>query len=508
MDLAVARTDAARTGTLAGLALSAGLVSGLALVERGPTQALAIIVLPAIGYAVLRSLWVAFAGVVAIVCLLPYAVLPTGASVTPALLEVALLSAFGLTAAVVLLDRRVVIPTGLPQAMLAGLIGVTTAAFLLGLGRGYSTQTLHDFFKFLLGMATFFLVTQLVRTLTGARLLLTGLVAGVSLSAFAGLLLYAGGASLTERVLVRLVPYGYPGSRIARYIEDDPARAMRAVGTSVDPNSYGGLLMIGFVLAAGQLVVRRRTLPPGVSLAACAVIAPALALTYSRGAWMGALAGLFVVVALRRPRWLVPSALFGIAAIAAGVGSGFVERLWLGFTLQDPATKLRISEYENAWRIIQQHPWFGVGFGDAGSIELQAGVSSTYLTIAERAGLIGLAMFVVTVGIIFWRGLRAGWRETTDEATDMTLCWTAALVAALTVGLVDHYFFNPPFAHMATLFWLVAGAVTCTSIPFEVASSATRGRRFALSSRRMRTRLSPPTVGQPTRPRASESGGI
>ena len=36
----------------------------------------------------------------------------------------------------------------------------------------------------------------------------------------------------------------------------DPSRPMRAVGTSVDPNSFGGLLMVGFVLAAGQLVSR------------------------------------------------------------------------------------------------------------------------------------------------------------------------------------------------------------------------------------------------------------
>jgi hypothetical protein len=35
----------------------------------------------------------------------------------------------------------------------------------------------------------------------------------------------------------------------------------------------------------------------------------------------------------------------------------------------------------------------------------------------------------------------------------------AALVAMLTVGLVDHYFFNIRFPHMAALFWIVGGLI-------------------------------------------------
>src|SRR5690606_11955870 len=104
-------------------------------------------------------------------------------------------------------------------------------------------------------------------------------------------------------------------------------------------------------------------------------------------------------ILLFRRRWLLPPlGLAGLAGIALGLGSGFVERLWLGFTLQDPATKLRLQEYQNALAIIRRHPWFGVGFGDAGSIDLQEGVSSTYLTIASIGGLVGLALFLLVAG--------------------------------------------------------------------------------------------------------------
>jgi O-antigen ligase len=447
------------------VAVAAGGIVGRLLVTRGPIQTLALLVALAAGAALMRSVWVAFAGVIAVASGLPFATLPFGGSVTPTLLEVALLVALLSGGAVLLIDRRQAVRTGGPQALALGLVGVVIAAFLLGLGRGYTTQTLHDFFKFLLALSTYWMVVQLVTDTRTARGLLWLLVGATTGAAAIGLALYAAGPAFTERVLVRLVPYGYPGGRIVRYIEDDPARPMRAVGTSVDPNSFGGLLMVGFVLAVGQLLVRNRTIPAGLAGSAAGICGLAMLLTYSRGAWVGAFAGVVVLVVMRRPWLMLPIGGLGVAAVVLGLGAGFIERLWLGFTLQDPATKLRLDEYRNALAIIREHPWFGVGFGDAGSIELQAGVSSIYLTIAERAGLVGLAVFVVVGGVITWRGMRAAWRDSRSEDTDLALCLTAAFVAALVVGLVDHYFFNPQFAHMATIFWILAGAIVAMVSP-------------------------------------------
>jgi len=475
MGVSLRRSPAWQLVLLAALgAVTTGAVVGRLLVTRGAPEVLAALLAVVAVALLLRSVWVSFAGVVAVACLLPYATLPVGASVTPALLELALLTALAIVAAVLLVDRRQALRTGGPQALVLGMVGVVVAAFLLGLGRGYTTQTLHDFFKFLLAIASFWIVVQLVTSTRAGRGLLWLLVVGTSGAAAIGLVLYAAGPGLTERVLVRLVPYGYPGGRIVRYIEDDPLRPMRAVGTGVDPNSYGGLLMVGFVLAVGQLVVRRRSMPVVLAGIASVLCGSAMLLTYSRGAWVGAFAGVVLLVLLRRPRLLVPMGGAGVAAVALGLGAGFVERLWLGFTLQDPATKLRLDEYRNALAIIREHPWFGVGFGDAPSIELQAGVSSIYLTIAERAGLLGLLVFLIAVGVILWRGLRSSWAESCDEDTDLTLCYTAAMGSALAVGLVDHYFFNPQFPQMATLFWVLAGAVVALVTPAGFARSRQR----------------------------------
>lgn len=439
-------------------ALGGGLVLGNVVLRQGPLEALVLCGVVPAAWLALRSWWWSVVGVLAIVALLPFATLPVGGAVTPALLEVAQLVALGVGVLVLLFDRRQRLVLSWTPALVLALMGVCVAAFALGLGRGYTTQTLHDFFKFLLSISMFFVVVQLARTLVDARLLTILLCGGATAAAGLALAMYAAGPGFTLRVLSKLIPYGYPGGRIVRHIEDDPARAMRAVGTSVDPNSFGGLLMVGVVLAGSQLLVRQRSVPLWLAAGSFTLLAPALLLTYSRGAWLGALCGLGLVCLLRRPWLLAPAAAGGVVLIAVGVGASFVQRLWLGFTLQDPATKLRMDEYRNAWAIIQEHLWFGVGFGDAPSIELQAGVSSIYLTIAERAGALGVLVFVLAVVPLTLRALWATRREV-DEASDLRLSLVAAFAACLAVGVVDHYFFNPQFAHMAALFWMLAALV-------------------------------------------------
>lgn len=457
-----ARLSAASLGApaLVAIAVLGGLAAGYASLTVGVLPSMTLVVTAAVAVAALRSVWVLMGGALAVVTVLPFGVLPvSGPSARPTLFELAWLVVLGCYGALLLLDRRERVRTGGPQAWWIFFVGFVTFAFLLGLRQGYTMDILRGFFKLALALAVFLIVIQFARSRREAGWLVGMLMAGCGAAGAIALALYAGGPALTQRVLVRLVPYGYPSGRIVRYIEDDPARAMRAVGTGVDPNAFGGMMMVGLVLAVGQLLSRRRILPMPLILGVTAACGGAMMLTYSRGAWVGAAAGIGVLLWFRARRWLVPVGLFGAAVVWLGLGAGFVQRLWLGFTLQDPATKLRLQEYENALRIIQRHPWFGVGFGDAPSLDLQTGVSSTYLTVAEQAGLIGLALYLIVIGIVLWRGLVQVFRRQDEAENDLLLTVLAAFISALTVGLVDHYFINIRFPHMVAVFWLLAGLV-------------------------------------------------
>jgi polysaccharide biosynthesis protein PslJ len=420
------------------------------------------------------GLWVA----IAIVTLLPFAVLPVRVGLTLTAFEAVSLMLFGVWIARTLLFRDHLLPWSFPAAAIVLFMSVTLFAFLLGVGRGYTTQTYHDYAKFIMGIGLVFIVWTAVRSLDDHRRILNVILLGGAGSAAIGLVFQALGPGFAERALSQLVPLGYPDTRIVRFIEDDPGRAMRLVSTSVDPNSAGGMLAIVFVIGAVQLVSRQ----PLVARWLCLFVVPlaglALLLTYSRGAWLGAAVGLGIAAVLRY-RWMVPvgaAALGGM--IVFGFGVAFIDRLWLGFTLQDPATVLRLREYQNAIEVIRQYPLFGVGFGDAPSIELQAGVSSIYLTIGQQTGFLGLTAFLVAVAAAGVAGLR-WWRSNWSSVQgDLMLTLLAVLAAALTIGVFDHYFFNIQFPHMAALLWIMIGLILFLCRPVYLKSESDRtGRR-------------------------------
>ena len=451
--------------TVAGAVAAAaggGLV-GLVAAWLGPVPAAGLLGALVAGIAIVTDaragLWV----VLAICALLPFAVIPVKVVLTPALLETASAAVLGVWLLSTLLRRDRLLPVHTAGLWVALLLVVTLFAFVLGLGRGYTTQTYHDYMKFIFGVLLFYVVWSTTQTIDDARRLLTALLVVTGLAALGGLVLYIAGPQVTLLALARLIPYGYPSDRIVRYIEDDPAKPMRLTSTSVDPNSFAGLVAVVLVLAVVQGIARRPVLPRWLCWGVAAVLAPALLLTYSRAGWLGAAAGIGLAAVLRY-RWMLVPGVAGLAgALALGLGEVFFQRLWLGFTLQDPATRMRLEEYRTALAIIREYPLFGVGFGDAPTIALWTGVSSIYLMVAERMGLLGLAAFLLAVGSIALAGLRA-WRQTADQpAGDLLLALGGAQCAALFIGLFDHYFFNISFPHMATVFWTIHALILAVS---------------------------------------------
>lgn len=427
-----------------GLGLLAGLVAGIAIISD-----------------VRAGLWVA----IAVVTMLPFAVIPVRVGLTLTALEAVSILLFSVWGLRILLYRDHLLPSSAHAAMIMLLLTVTLFAFLLGVGRGYTMQTYHDYAKFLMAVGLVFIVWTSIRSLADQRRLLNVVLLGGSASASLGLVFQALGPGFAERMLAQLIPLGYPGARIVRFIEDDPGRAMRLVSTSIDPNSAGGMLAIVFVIGAIQLISRQPLVARKLCLIAVPLTGVALLLTYSRGAWLGAAAGLGIAAILRY-RWLIPAGIAAVASlIAFGIGMAFFERLWLGLTLQDPATVLRLREYQNALEIIRQYPLFGVGFGNAPSIELQTGVSSIYLTIGQQTGFLGLIVFVLTIGSIGIAGLSWWRRQLESPHSDLMLTLLGVLAAALTIGIFDHYFFNIQFPHMAALLWIIAGLILALARP-------------------------------------------
>ncbi len=179
-------------------------------------------------------------------------------------------------------------------------------SFIFGLANGPLTPTLlRKFAELLLSLGFVLVIVDYCRDWTRLERLVKIVIlagAGASLIAIGLWLLPEDTANTLLNVLARL---GYPGGWVIRYIEENPELAERAIGTSVDPNVLGGLLLMIGALAGPQVVAKRPFFPRWLAVGLFGVIFLALVLTFSRGAMVGLVAGLGFI-ALVRYRRLIP----------------------------------------------------------------------------------------------------------------------------------------------------------------------------------------------------------
>ncbi|MFP4323850.1 MAG: O-antigen ligase family protein, partial [Anaerolineales bacterium] len=296
-----------------------------------------------------------------------------------------------------------------------------------------------------------------IRTLRRVTLILL-LCGGVS--ALVGIVLWALPDFTAASWLSRLGRIGYPVGAVLRYREDGVAIGNeRAIGTWIDPNAYGGFLLIVGGLAGAQLfarypVTRWRWLAAGIF----GLIVLALFLSDSRGAALGLASGLGVI-ALLRYRRLIWLGLAGLAVLPfLPFTQNFINRFIAGITAQDLETQMRLGEYQDALTLIGRYPVFGVGFTGVPDIDLYIGVSSTYLIIATYAGVLGLLGYLVVIASLLGWGLRWWNHIRADERlVDVWLGLLAGMCGAWVGGIFDHFYFNPEFQATAMLFWSFVG---------------------------------------------------
>ncbi len=446
------------------LLLAGGLAAGLLVGVAGPIIALGLTAASIAAIVTLRSpLW-GLVGVILIATLLPFATLPFKIVFTPSFLDMAIFAAFGVWALRYALARE----TQFEFSSLGGfvLLFLFLAAFSFALGLQYARPTsnnLRQFLEMILSIALFFVVINVVRDEASLFLLARALMLGGAGAAFFGILFYVIPRDATVWALDHLARFGYPGGYGAlRFVEDDPNGVMRAIGTSIDPNVFGGLLIMVGVLTLPQLASKEPLFPRKWVIAMALMDTTALFLTISRGSLVGFIIGLAAIGLMRYRKLLLwgilGGLLLGILMLFLPFAQSYVQHFIAGVTLQDRATLMRLGEYKDALALIGRHPVFGVGFTGTPEIDLYIGVSSLYLLMAEEMGLIGVAAFILTMLMfinILINGLRHAHQDPKLEA--LMLGILGAMAGLLAAGVLDHYLFNLNYPHMTALLWIVVG---------------------------------------------------
>jgi O-antigen ligase len=225
----------------------------------------------------------------------------------------------------------------------------------------------------------------------------------------------------------------------------------RISGFSSHWMTYSGLLMLALaILIAYAFAVRRShyiwIIPLGSLLAA------AIVLSETRTAIAGAMAGAFVIMALKKPR-----AIFALLAIAAiffiASPRKIAERFQSSEIRQDP----RVEIWGTSLRLIKENPWFGVGLRNVKSEALRyrgnrlypdwgyQHMHNNFLQIAAERGIPGLMLWLWLMARLGWDALalfRASRKASPNyrEASLASLGALGALTALIIAGVGEYNF--------------------------------------------------------------------
>lgn len=443
------------------IVVAAGLLAGAYVAVLTPLLSVAAAAALVIGLLMLRSTQWGFFALVAVACLLPFAALPVQIGFTPTFLDLVLLALFFVWAMSLLsLQRKPFVATPLGGIILL-FIALACAAFVAGLTHSRPTSyVIRHFAEILLAIGLFFVIVNTIHTTERLRQVVAITALAGTLEAGVAIFLYVIPPTWSVRLLSSLGRFHYPvGAGVLRYIEDNPDLPMRAIGTSVDPNVLGGLMVLIGGLLAPQLFARRPIFKRWIVAGMMGAVALCLYLTYSRAAMLGLAAALGFLAVLRYRKLLLIMLLVALLMLLLPQTQAYVTRLVEGIQGQDLATQMRFGEYKDAFILISRYPWFGVGFAGTPDIDTYLGVSSAYLLMAEQMGLVGVAVFLLVMAAFYLYTLGAARRirGKADDLEPLLLGAMAGLGGALVAGVLDHYFFNFDFPHSVTLFWLFVG---------------------------------------------------
>ncbi len=254
----------------------------------------------------------------------------------------------------------------------------------------------------------------------------------------------------------------------------------RAQGLFAQPNELGAFSAAMIMLAIGVLFGARSRWARAGAAVALAVDLVALALSLSRGAWMGTAFGAFVLLAvLPQARRALLSVglpvLIGTAILLAVLlpasplpAQVQVVKERIG-TLAHPTVAvnpydLRPKIWHTAELLIEQHPLTGIGAGNFPVASTQDNrlpepidhAHNVLLTVATEVGIPGalaLIGFTIALGLLAWKVVRA-FGDPRDRAILAGVI--AALATQIGHGLVDFILRNPV---LFILMWALAGII-------------------------------------------------
>ena len=252
---------------------------------------------------------------------------------------------------------------------------------------------------------------------------------------------------------------------------DRPARARAFYSHYV---TYASVLQLLGCLVFGLWLAHWRWSPlsSAIFAALLAAFGVALLLTLTRAAWLafafGCAVELCFFVKHRSRNWMVAAILI-VAVVGTSLAMHRYRRMGV-VDLSDPGTDYRLLMWRDGIKLIEAHPWFGVGMNvvrdapsrfDLAAYKKYAGwqlhFHSTPIEIGVEMGLLALAAWGALMAA-YWLMLARLVRESSKQADRFPYGLSLGILGATSaffVSCVVHYDFGDSVVMF--LFWFLAG---------------------------------------------------
>ena len=244
----------------------------------------------------------------------------------------------------------------------------------------------------------------------------------------------------------------------------------RPLGTMGQTMTYSGMLMLVIAHTAARLLFYQRNRTwPALVLPALLV---ALALTYTRNAWVGAWVAVGLLLMLKDLRLLfilpIVAALFVVAAPPQ-----LTDRLYSIFDIENSGNRYRFALIRVGGRMVRAHPLTGVGpdvvqdvyaeYSDVSAVEgSTVHLHNVPVQIAAERGLPALAIWVWFIAVVV-RGLLQKLRASPHRA--LAAGGLAAVAGMLAAGMFEYNFGDSEFLMLFLVLITLPFAVDRTPNP-------------------------------------------
>jgi len=266
-------------------------------------------------------------------------------------------------------------------------------------------------------------------------------------------------------------------------------RFMRAYGHFMQPNPFGGYMGLVMPLALalglgfsldGEIPWRLRLGLALPCLSVALLTGMALVMSWSRGAWLGAMVAVACVVMLVDKRLALALGILALALILLvrpplqpllarfqelTVWPGLEDLRTIEITDENYAVVERLAHWDAAVRMWGDNLWFGVGIGNYEPVysayalprwpEPLGHAHNYYLNIAAETGLLGLGAYLLFWGWVFFQcfkaiGSQAGWRRA------LLIGAVGSFVHLSVHNFFDNLYVHGMYLHVAALLGLVS----------------------------------------------------